>query len=423
MVKNIIGVFRRNKNFFLLWQGLAVSRFGTYLFDIGMIIWITNETGSAGMISFVLIAAQIPEILFAPVGGALADMFPKNKILVLSDTISGIAVILLGLILFTDLFTFSVNYVAVIIVSIVLGISSASFNPASLAIIPELVYKDILKKSNSIYQSTGKVSELAGQGLGGILFAVTGAPLLFIINGISFLMSAVSETFIRINKTEHETPKTFNREFYINILDGLKICREDERIKNVFYVIAVFHFFIAPLPVLIPFYVTETLILHNSWIGTILALFTGGIISGLSFAGTGSGSIDNSKKLAGLMTISSFIFITAGLIPNIIIAILSLFLLGFIVGLIVVNLYTWLQNIADQKIHGRLFGLLNTITNSTFPFGITIYGFAVDYLRTHFANTGHTVQLLFLFNGLLLLLFTFYIFGRKKFGESYILDT
>ncbi len=417
-IGNFIGT---NRNFILLWQGMAVSKFGTYLFEIALIIWLQAQTDSAGLIAAVLVASLVPSILLSPFGGVIADRFPKNKVLVISDLISGFLVTALGITLFLNLLPFSYGYVMIILVSICLGLTSSAFNPASMAVIPELVMDSKLQKANSVYQSTSKASELAGQGLGGILTLALGAPILFIVNGISFLASAISELFIKLSPSENDKKNKSGSgwdNIKKDILEGFTYGVNNNNVKSIFYVIAIYHFFISPLPVLLPFYISETLNLNSFWLGILLAVFSAGTISGLSFAGSDRGKISDEKVHFFLMLSTSVVFIILGLVPLIISVLLSLLVLGFIIGIIVVNLYTFLQQLAPKSIQGRLFGLLNTITNASFPLGIAIYGFAIDLLRNTYSHTGFTSKIIFSFNGLCLLLFSLGLYRKLRFNRT-----
>jgi len=73
-----------NRDFFILWQENAISKIGTYLFDIALILWLQEKANSAGFFAIILIASNIPEILLSPFGGTLADTFSRRKILIKS---------------------------------------------------------------------------------------------------------------------------------------------------------------------------------------------------------------------------------------------------------------------------------------------------------------------------------------------------
>lgn len=83
-------------------------------------------------------------------------------------------------------------------VSIVTTIITTFFDPAISAAIPDLVPKSRVTSANSLGQLPFQLSVFIGQGVGGTLFRLLGAPVLFLINGLTYLFSAVSESFITI---------------------------------------------------------------------------------------------------------------------------------------------------------------------------------------------------------------------------------
>lgn len=84
------------------------------------------------------------------------------------------------------------------------GVGSALFAPAVGASIPDLVTKDKLASANSVMQGTNALTSTATYGFGGFLYAAIGAPWLFLLNGISYLCSAISECFLKL---PHQPPK------------------------------------------------------------------------------------------------------------------------------------------------------------------------------------------------------------------------
>ena len=73
---------------------------------------------------------------------------------------------------------------------------SAFFGPANSASIPDLVPADRVNSANSLGQLSMQISVFLGQGLGGLLFRLLGAPVLFLVNAISFLYASASEVFV-----------------------------------------------------------------------------------------------------------------------------------------------------------------------------------------------------------------------------------
>ena len=88
--------------FLVVWSGQFVSLVGSSLTGFALAIWVYQETGSATKLSFVLLAAQLPQILFAPIAGALVDRWDRRWAMIISDTGAGIGTLVIALLLLTD---------------------------------------------------------------------------------------------------------------------------------------------------------------------------------------------------------------------------------------------------------------------------------------------------------------------------------
>ncbi len=374
-----------SRNFILLWQGQFISKIGTFLFNIALILYIKEHTNSAAVISLILIAGNTPEIFLAPLGGTLADLFSRKKIIIFSDIISGIFIIGITGLIAQGIFSDSINLVLLFFLSLVLGLCGACFSPAVSALVPQLVDKKILHSANAMFQSTSQLSMVLGQAIGGLFYTKTGAVLLFFINGASFIISGFSEIFIRIEKTNPQQKKSWkdlNSQFKANFKDGFHYCRHNKQLQYLFLIIGIYHFFVAPLPILIPFWVSDVLFLNEQWTGFLFAGFAMGILVGFTIAGTVDFLSKNiTKIITVLFLFSSVSFIIFPLFHSAFISILCLVCLGIIVGIVIVIHITFIQKITPQNFHGRVFGFLNTITNATIPIGLGIYGLVLDILN------------------------------------------
>ncbi len=417
-----------SRQFVLLWQGQAVSKLGTYIFDLAMILWLMDKANSAVFIAIILIASNIPEIILSPFGGTLADIFSRRKILIYTDIISGFLVTSFSLILLFDLLPDSYNFIFLFLVSLGLGICSAFFNPTVSALIPDITDKNKLHSANSLIQSTGRIATIAGQGLGGILFTIFGGPLLFLINGISFIFSAISEFFLEKDKKQARINKDWKQNlltFKSNFKDGFYYCWNEKKLRYFLLIIAFYHFFVSPLPILLPFYVSETLQLDNSWLGFLLAAFASGTLAG--FTVVGIIKIEDRhiiKFVSFLLFVSSFLFLIMGLFSSVYLSLLCLVLIGSIVGIVLVTLITVMQKVTETDMRGRVFGFLNTITNATIPVGLALYGIIIDFLRVDLNLLAYASQIVFFINGSFIFIFMLIIFLKTKekkldLSESY----
>lgn len=204
-----------NRNFFLLWQGQLVSVFGDALYSMALGFWVLQETGSTTIMGSIMALVTIPRIILGPFAGVIVDRCDRKKLIILGDLIRGIGMLIIAMLALNG----SLKIWMVMLMGIVLGICSSFFNPSIQSVLPEIVPSDKLIKANSSYQMATTGADIVGQSIGGLLYTVIGAPLMFLVNSVSYLFSAFTEGFIKIPKIEI---KNINITFREDFMEGIK---------------------------------------------------------------------------------------------------------------------------------------------------------------------------------------------------------
>jgi DHA3 family macrolide efflux protein-like MFS transporter len=401
-----------NKNFFLLWQGQFVSQLGNQAFSIAMVFWIKHQTGSASLMGLLMMLIHLPVVILGPIAGTIADSYSRRKIIIACDVLAGISVLILAILLFVAPQQTSLILVLMLIVGLILGAIRTFFNPAITAAIPDIVPREKIAAANSLNQSSVQISTIIGQGLGGYLFMLLGAPLLILIDGMTYLFSALSESFISIPQILPEKSRIWKEKFVQfkkDTLEGLKVVWKNTGMRSMFFVAAFLNFFIMPLIVLLPFYVEDFLGVTPDWYGYLLAGFGFGALIGYGFAAT----LKLSGKRRSLGVISAMILLTV-LLASLSVAnksILSLAIwvgIGVANGFININIITLLQTSVPGELRGRIFGLLTTITAGLTPIGLGLGGLVADL-------TGKNIPLIYGVCGIILILLSITISLLRPF--------
>ena len=107
---------------------------------------------------------------------------------------------------FTLLFMFVINsnsikVISLFIITIILNVIAGIFSPASSALLPQIVEEDDFQQAQSYFSILGSFQSIVGVFLAGILYSLIPIDILFLIVGICYIGSAISEMFI---KYEHE---------------------------------------------------------------------------------------------------------------------------------------------------------------------------------------------------------------------------
>ena len=295
-----------NKNFVLLWQGQFVSLFGVQAYAIAMMFWIKHQTGSATLMGLVMMVSQIPGVVLGPISGVFVDRYSRWKIIVGCDLIRGIITIALAALVFLIPDEKNTIIVALFTVGLLSSIASAFFNPAITAAIPELVPPEQLMKANSMHAFSYQISNAVGQGIGGVLFRILGASMLFFIDGITYIFSAISEMFITIpqNFPDKKTnaKSAFSR-IFDDIKEGFLFIWQNKGMRDLFFTATLLNFFLVPGMVLTPFFVEDYLMATSDWYGFIVGGLGLGNVIGFAIAASlkTSGSV-RSKLMTRLQS-------------------------------------------------------------------------------------------------------------------------
>ncbi|MEO8083198.1 MAG: MFS transporter [Ardenticatenales bacterium] len=191
------------RNYRLLWIGQLVSIAGN-LMQSAAVLWHIKRfypalPGGAldpraaialGLVGLVRIG---PIIVFSLVGGVVADSLDRRRLLVITQSIMGLAAVALAVATFNDMRVIWPIYVLTAI-----GAAAAAFdNPARNALVPSLVPPEHMASAVSLNTMMFQLSAVAGPALGGFVIAYLGLGWVYAINAISFAAVIIAVTRMR----------------------------------------------------------------------------------------------------------------------------------------------------------------------------------------------------------------------------------
>jgi len=155
----------KSRPFAFVWIGQTISNLGDMIFYTALAWQVLSMTGSATAMGVVLVAAEIPRLVFMLIGGVAADRLPRKLIMLWSDGGRGLIILLIALLGWMHVLQFW----HLVLQSFLFGFVDGFFNPAVRAITPELVEKDDLASANSLNSLSQTMSQLLGPALGATL--------------------------------------------------------------------------------------------------------------------------------------------------------------------------------------------------------------------------------------------------------------
>ena len=174
-----------HKDFRYLLASLTASGIGDWLYNVALVVYVFEATGSAAWVGAATIGRLLPYVFLAPIGGALADRFGPRRMMMAADLTQ--AALMLTLAVAAAL---SAPVVLAILLAFLATAAGTPFFPGVAATTPTVVDERNLAPANGLLTTVDSVSIALGPGLGGLLLLVAEPPLAIALNGLTFLSSA-----------------------------------------------------------------------------------------------------------------------------------------------------------------------------------------------------------------------------------------
>jgi MFS family permease len=271
-------IFRSLKRpaFLTLWIGQTLSRVGDSVYEISLAWWVLQKTGSAEIMSLVLIFALTPSILFALLGGVVVDRFSRPKLMLTSDVLRGAIALVVALLAGANILEVWHVYIA----SLFFGFLDAFFQPAYAALIPQLVPEPDLNSANALTSLSLNFGRVAGPSLGAIIFTWFGPTWAFGLNSASFF---VSSAFIvpLLSATIPAPSPSAESHIWHEMRAGLKAVTSRRWLWVTILIVSLTNItLVGPFSVAMPFLVSNFMKANVSTLGLIYAVFPLGYVIG-----------------------------------------------------------------------------------------------------------------------------------------------
>ncbi len=372
-------LLRQNQDFRWLWSGQIVSLLGDWFNLIASAALVAELTQSGFAVGGLFVVRMLASFLVMPVAGVVADRFDRRKILIMVDILRGVTV--LGFLLVRrpqDVWLlYSLTAVQLAI--------SGFFYPTRNAILPNLVSAAEVGAANAIMSATWSTMLALGAALGGLVAGIWGNRPAFIIDSLTFFVSAVFiyQITYRDKPAPESQDKTVGTALH-QYLDGLRYLR-----RHLDILIITLHKGTNAILISTGFQVLQVVIARE-----FFAIGEGGGISlGLMYAmagvGTGLGPIigryfvgDRERPLRHAIT-AGYIMSLVGILvisrlSSFPLVLLGTFLRGFGGGIVWVFSTQLLFQFVPNKIRGRIFATEFAIFTLMSAIGAAIVGGAID---------------------------------------------
>lgn len=370
-----------NLSLFLLLQGQFISMMGDMIYEIALGFWVLAFTGSPALMGTLMATSLLPGVILSPFAGVVVDRSNRKRLMILMDLIRGITIIIVAIAAIMGLLQLWMVFLA----GIILGIGGAFFGPAAMSVLPQMVPRDKLTNANSLFGVSNTGADILGNSLGGILYVLIGAPLMFLLNGISFILSGISISFAKIPKSRESKITTEN--FLSDLKESTQFVWKLKGLLYILLIFSIFSFLVhIAVVLLIPLF-QFTPGLGAAKYGIAVACFTVGVFMGMVVLSTVN--VHPSKKATLMLislTISNLCLILFALTTQFYLMALLLLIAGLSESVVNVFILSSIQSVVPDEMMGKVMGLVGTITMALTPLAMVTGGVLAEIfpIRTIF---------------------------------------
>jgi MFS family permease len=221
-------LLRGNRNLRRLWGAQVVSEIGDWFYTLAIYNLLLQFTGRAGSVALALVLQVLPQTLIGPTSGVVNDRLRRKRVMIAADL--GRMLIVLCMLLVRSREMVWLVYPLLVAETLL----SAFFEPARSSVIPNIVGREDVVLANTLSSATWSVNLMLGATAGGVVAALLGRDAVFILNALSFLISAALILGMRFAEPHAEGAHPFHvRELvdFSPILAGIRYVRAHVRMR------------------------------------------------------------------------------------------------------------------------------------------------------------------------------------------------
>jgi MFS family permease len=363
----------RHRNYRLYYFGQSISLSGTWMQLIAQAWLVLELTDSQTALGIVTMLQFLPVTVFVLFAGVIADRVPKRSFIIGTQMVAMVQALLLAGLVMTD----AVQVWHIYVLALMLGFANAFDQPARQAFVIEMVGKEDLLNAVALNSGIFNGARLAGPSIGGVVIAVAGLEVAFLINAVSFIpVIAALMLMDRSQLKSASVPRTGRIDALGELREGVGFALRTPATRLIIILIAMLGTFGYNFLVVLPLLARYVLDGGSEVLGFLTATVgLGAFISALLLAGQKSatrsmlflGAAVFTAMLAGL-AVSEWLWVTIPL----------LFVLGLANTAFAATANTSLQIATPDHLRGRVMSLWMLLVAGSTPIGAFLTGFLAE---------------------------------------------
>jgi MFS family permease len=362
------------RNYRMFAAGGIVSNVGTWMQRVAQDWLVLVLTDSPAALGITTGLQFLPILLFSPYAGVVGDLFPKRKVIAVTQTAMGLTAGLLGLLAVTG----AVLPWHVYVLAFLFGTGTAFDGPNRQAFVSEMVGPDHVSNAVALNSASFNLGRVVGPAVAGALIAWFGSGAfatgwVILLNAVSY--AAVVGVLLRMDPAELHSPEPVARARGM-VRDGLRYVRSRSDVMLILAIVFSAGTFGLNFQMTTAIMATDVYGKGADEYGLLGSVLAVGSLSGALLAAR------RTRIRQRLVIVSAVVFalveIVAGLMPTYLAFMMVLPLCGLSALTMITAANSYVQLAVDPQIRGRVMALYMAIFMGGTPLGAPILGWVAE---------------------------------------------
>lgn len=351
----------RHRNYRLLWTGLVVSNTGTWMQFTAIGYLVDQLTLSPLYLGYLGLAQGIPRVLFAFVGGVVADRGDRRRVLLLTNLVAMASATLLAVLTYLDL----IRVWHLLVIGAFNSFVHAFDMPARQSMTPALVGEADLLQAVSLNSVAFNGAGIFGPALGGLVISLVGTHGAFALNAVSYLAVLWALLAMRVPPAVDATRVPIGED----IREGLALLWRQRTVLTVLALVAVVSFFGRPYIRLMPTVAREVLQVGPRGLGILQAAPGLGTVLAAVLIGWSVGRLPAGSLMLGASGAMGLLVALFGLSRSFPLSVALLVGVGVSQSAALATANTLIQRTVPPGARGRAMGVFSMVAFGMMAFG------------------------------------------------------
>jgi MFS family permease len=359
----------RHRDFRIVWSGTFASNIGTWMQNVLLGAYGYTLTHSETYVALLFFAQLGPLLLFSNLGGVLADVLDRRRLLLVCQ----VQQLVFSLALAALTTSSHPDEVLLVVCVLVIGIGNAIGAPALNSILPTLVPKPDLPGAVALQSVQMNLSRVIGPAIGAAIYAGIGASPVFVLNALTYLFAIIA--LLAVDYPRHAAGSTTGG-LWARLAEGFTVVREDALVRRVLVTLVLLSLFSLAFIGLMPALAADNLDVapRSVTYGVLYAVFGLGAACGAISVGTWFAEIPKARLVRPALVAFGVLLAAFALVRQPWLAFIVAPVMGYAYFVVITSLSTVLQQHVEDAVRGRVMALWIMGFGGTVPVGVLLAG-------------------------------------------------